>query len=306
MMTPTAFLRYLRPGRGYVGATTVEEQAWCRWFGAKIYTGEGAAVELGPWLGSLTTSLCEGLVDNPRAARRREIVHVFDLFEWSGIFEEWSRGSPHAGRFVPGESFLEYYHGLLREYEGFLTVTRADLTTAGWSGNGIELLINDAAKSVRIADNIFRAFVPSMIPGRSYIAHQDFLWPTDAYIQVFMYLARNSFVYEHAVRGSTMAIFKNIRRFEPRLLSGYALGEGVDFELIRETFDWSISTLRDANPKLLHLCEAVVLRDFGYTEQALKIARDEALNRKHGDAQLDHQLSTLRSWGYGDLFPEPA
>jgi hypothetical protein len=298
---PDAFLRYLSAGPKYVGATTVEEQAWCRWFGAEVYTAKGALVELGPWLGSLTTSLCEGLVRNHRAARRRAIAHVFDLFEWSDIFEEWSRGTPHAGRFVPGESFESYYRSLLHEHARFLTVSRADLSSAAWSGEPIELLINDAAKSLRIADNVFRSFVPAMIPGRSYIAHQDFLWSTDAFIQIFMYLARESFAYEHTVRGSAMAIFKSVRRFEPSALGGYGLDGGVEYDLIRETFAWSGRTLADANPKLIRLCEAVVLRDFGYADEARRVVADEALNRKQGDPQYDHQLETIRAWGYGDL-----
>jgi hypothetical protein len=301
MITPDAFLRSLAAGPTHVGATTAEEQAWCRWFAAEIYTAEGALVELGPWLGSLTMSLCEGLVRNPRAAQRREIAHVFDLFEWSSIFEEWSHGTPHAGRFAPGQSFEAYFRGLLGEHNRFLAVTRADLSATVWNGKPIELLINDAAKSLRIADNIFRTFVPAMIPGRSYIAHQDFLWSTDAYIQIFMFLARDSFVYEHAVRNSAMAIFKNVRQFEPSALMGYGLDGGIEYELIRDAFAWSLRTVVDANPKLIRLCEAVVLRDFGYAEQARRLVADGALNRKQGDGQYDHQLETIRAWGYGDL-----
>jgi hypothetical protein len=301
MLTPTGFLRHLASGPKYIGATTAEEQAWCRWFGAEVYTGEGALVELGSWLGSLTTSLCEGLARNPRAAPRREIAYVFDLFEWSDIFEEWSRGTPHAGRFSPGDSFETYFCSLLHDHMRFLTITRADLSTAAWNGKAIELLINDAAKTLRIADNVFRSFVPAMIPGGSYVAHQDFLWSTDAFIQLFMYLARDSFVYEHTVRGSAMAVFKNVRRFDPTVLRGYVVDGAVEYDLIRDAFAWSRRTLADANPKLIRLCEAVVLRDFGHPERARRLVADARLNRKQGDPQYDHQLDTIRGWGYGDL-----
>jgi hypothetical protein len=300
-MTPDAFVRYLAAGPKYVGATTAEEQAWCRWFGAEAYTAQGALVELGPWLGSLTTSLCEGLARNPRAAGRREIVHVYDLFEWSEIFEEWSRGTPHAGRFVAGDSFEAYYRSVLHDHLRFLSVERADLATAAWSGKPVELLVNDAAKSLRIADNVFRTFVPAMIPGGSYVAHQDFLWSTDAFIQIFMYLARHSFVYEHTVRGSAMAVFKNVRRFDPGVLSGYGRDGAIEYDLIRDAFAWSLRTVSDANPKLIRLCEAVILRDFGYPDHARRLVADAALHRRQGDPQYDHQLETIRAWGYGDL-----
>ena len=304
VLSPTAFLAHLRPGPKYLGATTIEEQAWCRWFAAEIFTGAGALVELGPWLGSLTLSYCEGLVRNPRARMRRKLAFVYDLFEWSAIFEEWSRGTPHAGRLKPGQSFEDALRSLLDEYARFLTVVRADLTNTTWGGAPLELLINDAAKSLGIADNIFRSFVPAMIPGKSYLAHQDFWWATDAYIQVFMFLARESFAYEYTVAGSTMAVFKNVRRFDPDALSGYDVGGTLSYDLIRETFGWSSRTLTDADPDVRSLCEAVVLRDFGYVEEARRVVADGRLNHVRGKPQFDHQLATIRSWGYDDVLPD--
>ena len=303
---PNAVLRYLADGPRLVGATTLEEQAWCRWFAAEVYTAAGAIVELGPWLGSLTASYCEGLLRNSRTAGRRKLAFAYDLFEWAPIYEDWSRGSRHAGRFAPGDSFEAYFRELHRVDERFLTAVRADLATAAWSGEPIELLINDAAKSLRIADTIFRTFVPALIPDSGYVAHQDFWWTTNAYIQAFMYLARESFAYEHTVDGSTMAVFKNVRRFDPAVLRGYDLAAGtLDEDLIRETFAWS-GTLPDANPKLARLCEAVLLRDFGHLEPARRIVADNGLNRAHGDPQYDFQLATIRSWGYTDLVPGDA
>lgn len=304
MLAPTAFLRYLSDGPKYLGATTIEEQAWCRWFAAETYTAAGAIVELGPWLGSLTASYCKGLRSNPRAAARRNIAYVYDLFEWSAIFEEWSHGTQHAGRFMPGDSFEEHFRELRRDDERFLTIIRADLASAAWIGSPIELLINDAAKSLRIADNIFRAFVPALIPGTSYIAHQDFLWSTDAYIQIFMFLARDSFVYEYAVPGSTMALFRNVRPFDPAVLHGYTVDGALDEALIADAFAWSRRTVTDVDPKLLRLCEAAVLRDFGYGDRGRTIVGDHGLARRQGNGLYDQQLDTLRVWGYTDLIPE--
>lgn len=304
MLAPTAFLRYLSGEPKYLGATSIEEQAWCRWFAAEAYTADGVIVELGPWLGSLTASYCEGLRANPRAAARGKTAYVYDLFEWSAIFEEWARGTNHAGRFRPGDSFEDYFRALRHDDERFLTILRADLATAPWLGPPIELLINDAVKSLAVADNVFRTFVPALIPGRSYVMHQDFLWSTDAYIQVFMFLARDSFVYEHAVPRSTAALFRNVRRFDPAVLHGYTAGGTLDQALIAETFAWSRRTLTDVSPTLLRLCEAVVLRDFGYGDRGREIVAAHGLDRPQGDGVYDQQLETLRAWGYSDLVPE--
>src|SRR5689334_20065920 len=100
---------HLRDGDKYLGLTTREEQAWCRWYGAEAYDGSGVLVEWGAWLGSLTTSYCEGLVRNPRLPRGRTVAYAYDLFRWEPWCEDEARGSAHAGRLTVGESFLDYF-----------------------------------------------------------------------------------------------------------------------------------------------------------------------------------------------------
>src|SRR5271169_2618452 len=108
-----------------VGATSLEEKVWCRWFGREVYQGIGAVIEWGPWLGSLTESYCEGLDKNAAIAGREKFVHVYDLFKWSRIFEEWAGSSPHAQRFKDGDDFYDYFCELHRAREQFLNIHQA-------------------------------------------------------------------------------------------------------------------------------------------------------------------------------------
>ena len=69
-----------------------------------------------------------------------------------------------------------------------------------------------------------------MIPGESYIAHQDFLWGNDSFIQIFIFLARHSFAFHFAVPNSCMVVFKDIREFDPEMLQSIPLPDKLDRE----------------------------------------------------------------------------
>lgn len=285
-----------------VGATTLEEQAWCRWFGREVYQGIGAVVEWGPWLGSLTESYCEGFEKNEALAGKNQFVHIYDLFKWVSIFESWAGNSVHAGRFREGDDFYQYFCGLHRAREQILNIHQADLSRENWSGQPIEWIVNDAVKSLAIGTNVFQKWVPCMIPGKSWIAHQDYLWSNNSFLQVYMYLMRDCFVYEYTIPNSCMVVFKNVKESDPRVLVGNGVAnQTLSLELIEDTFEWSERILTGVNPKLLALCHSATLRDFGFLNEARQIVVDHKLTGRTQDPMIDYQLNILRSWGYSDI-----
>ncbi len=54
----------IQSGEKIQGLTTKEEQLWCEYYCEKYYRNRGDIVELGPWLGSLTRSMQNGLTRN--------------------------------------------------------------------------------------------------------------------------------------------------------------------------------------------------------------------------------------------------
>lgn len=291
--------------RKIIGASFFEEQAWCRWYAREIYRGEGALVEWGPCLGALTEAYCEGLAKNPSINGKKKFVHVYDLFDWNPIYESWFAGTPHVQRLKPGENYRDYFRELHRGYEDFFEIHQADLTHERWPGLPIEWIINDAVKSLEIGNNLFNGWIPSMMPGCSRIAHQDYLWSNNSFVQVYMYLLRENFEYEYSIPNSCMAIFKNVKQCDPAPLAKRELnGNTVTGELINETFDWSATVLTDVNPKLLALCRSATLRDFGHLEAARKIARDNQLTSPANDWLIDYQRNILLGWGYADILTD--
>lgn len=146
---------------------TVEELQYLIWVVATQYTGRGAIVDLGPWVGSSTAALAEGL---RRSGAPAQQVHSYDLFEWRrGYMEQY------APEDLPeGSDFRPLLLCNVREYQDLVDAQRMDLFSPNWRGEPIEILFVDAAKSWDLLSAILRAFGPHLVPGRSRIILQDF------------------------------------------------------------------------------------------------------------------------------------
>lgn len=295
------FRRHLPAGEKRLGLTTKEEQAWCRWYGAEAYGGRGVIVEWGAWLGSLTTSYCEGLASRAELPPRRPLAYAYDLFRWEEWCEDQVRETAHAGKLAVGTTFDEYFRALHGPFADFLEVRRADLAAVAWDGPEIELVVNDAVKTLPIGANVFRGFLPALLPEHGLLANQDYLWPTDAFLALLMFQARDFFDCEYVLPDSCMVIFRCRRAFDPRVVDVPATLAEVDPRLLAEAFAWSRRTVPATPPAMIDLGHAVTLWQGGFREHAHRLAHDRRLGEKTGIPMYDFQLDVLRSWGYGEL-----
>jgi len=295
------FRAHLPPGDKRLGLTTKEEQAWCRWYGAEAWSGRGAIVEWGAWLGSLTHNYCEGLMLNPRLPERGPVAYSYDLFRWEEWCEQQVAGTEHAGKLAVGAPFDDYFRELHRPWARWLEVRSADLATVAWDGPAIELVVNDAVKALPIGANVFRRFLPALLPDVGLLANQDYLWPTDAFLALLMYQARDFFTFEYTVPDSCMVIFRCRRTFDPGVVDVPGTLAELDPKLLAEAFAWSARTVAATPPAMIDLGHAVTLWQGGFREEALRLARDRKLGVKGGSPMYDFQVDVMRSWGYGEL-----
>lgn len=295
------FRAHLPSGEKLLGLTTKEEQAWCRWYGAEAWSGRGVIVEWGAWLGSLTTNYCAGLLANQQLPALGTLAYAYDLFRWEEWCEDQVRGTAHAGKLAVGAPFDDYFRDLHRPYARFLDVRSADLAQVGWDGPPIELVVNDAVKTLPIGRNAFRRFLPALLPEVGLLANQDYLWPTDAFLAVLMYQARDFFDFEYTLPDSCMVIFRCRATFDPGVVQVPESLAEIDPKLLAEAFAWSRRTVRASPPAMIDLGHAVTLWQGGFREAASRLVRDERLGAKTGGPMYDFQLDVLRSWGYGEL-----
>ena len=197
------------------GATWPKEQVFCEWFGENAYRGNGEIVELGPWLGSLTIPLAKGLSRNTSVVQKNNRLHVFDRFIWDELMESWVGDTEYAGRVAPGADFRFLYNEIVNDFSDHLVVNKSDLSNERWNEMPIEFLLNDATKTLGIVSNVVRQFFPKLIPETSHVAHQDYLWFTEAYVPICMYRLRDYFAHAYSVPDSNMVLFRTLDSIPP-------------------------------------------------------------------------------------------
>jgi hypothetical protein len=116
-------------------------------------------------------------------------------------------GTALAGRFVPGESFLDEFEHRVAFYRDRIVVHAEDLLETQWPGAPIELLFVDAMKTPALTAAIAREFFPSLIDG-AVVVHQDFIYAWCPWIHVLMFRLRDRFEPYAAIPSSYGAAFR--------------------------------------------------------------------------------------------------
>jgi SAM-dependent methyltransferase len=141
---------------------------------AGIYSGLGAIVDGGSFLGGSTVALADGLRRNPQRRRLGEEkpIHSFDRFE----VEEWTRGVFFPESTTAGTSFREQFESNIAPYADLIEVHAGDVLAHEWKSGPIEILFIDMAKHWKVCDWVTWQFFPHLIPGRSIVVQQDYLY----------------------------------------------------------------------------------------------------------------------------------
>ncbi len=157
------------------------------------YSGSGVIVDGGAFLGGSTVALADGLRRNPRRRRlgAEKPIHSFDRFE----VEEYARVFFPDG-VAAGTSFRDRFEGNIAPFADLVDVHAGDVRTHPWTGGPIEILFIDIAKSPQICDWVTWEFFPHLIPGRSLVVQQDYLYHHGvAWLHVTMELYADYFEY---------------------------------------------------------------------------------------------------------------
>ena len=152
--------------------TFVEERQAAVWLARECYSGQGAIVDAGTFLGGSALSLAVGLADNERLEAREKTgrIQCFDIFTWARwIREEWL---PPGARL--GTSFVGVFHDTVRAYQHLITIHPGDITKRVWNGEPVELLFVDCAKNFAANAAVIEMFFPRLIPERSIVNQQDY------------------------------------------------------------------------------------------------------------------------------------
>ncbi|MEQ1687073.1 MAG: hypothetical protein ABL874_00690 [Sphingopyxis sp.] len=189
-------LRQLRDGawkwRSVPSATTAtatmlmdDELRLLAFLTERYYTGRGAIIDAGCFLGGSTLALASGLRTwlAARGQAETQLIHSFDLFK----VEDWTRGIYFDTATAAGTSTRARFDAATAAYAPLITVHEGDITADPWHGGPIEILFIDIAKHWTVCDFITEHYFPHLIPGHSVVVQQDYLYQnTTAWLHVTM------------------------------------------------------------------------------------------------------------------------
>ena len=172
------------------------------------FLNEGVMVDAGCFLGGSTLALASGLRANQRfrAAPRRNVIHAYDLF----AVKSWMVGDYFPPDTPPATSFEPMFRANIAPFADLVAVHSGDVTTAPVPESSIEILVVDLAKHWTLSDYIVRAFFPRLIPGRSVVIQQDYLYHAwSGWLPVTMeYFSEYFELVDHTVQNSAVFFYK--------------------------------------------------------------------------------------------------
>ncbi len=182
---------------------TLDEQKYYLWLTREWAQGAGAIVDLGAFAGGSTACLAEG----QKQAGRTQPVHGYDKFVvndfdvFRGRYETYLSGPPasESGLDAPplppcdGDDLRPVVEALLSPWRDTVRLHKGQIEDMAWTGGPIEILVLDASKAAATTDRMSETFFPHLVPGRSVIVQQDFLWWQQPWIAAQMAMLAEHF-----------------------------------------------------------------------------------------------------------------
>ena len=226
----------------------------------ECYTGEGCIVDAGCFLGGSTVALADGLRRNllRRGRAEEKLIHSYDRFE----IEEWTMEQYFPDSAKAGESFKPLFDRNIAQYADLVEVHAGDVRSSPWKGGPIEILFIDIAKHWTTCDWITWEFFPHLIPGKSVVVQQDYLYSQFvAWLHVTMEFYSDYFEYI-CDTGLNSVAFLNTKRIPEEVLREKTVENLTTAEKI-ELMDRAAGRFTGKQAELLHAAKQHFLEMLG-------------------------------------------
>ena len=263
---------------------SIFETTYLYYIAKNEYTGSGAIVDLGPLGGMSTYSLLRGLKANPSIELNNgPYVFSFDLF-LSSYYPDFIDSSMDS---QTGSVFMKYLN-TIKPYIDYLHITPGNLLNMSWCKKDIEILFIDICKTWETNDFVVKTFFPHLIPGKSIIIQQDYIYFGHHWIHLTMELLKDYFVIEEYVPYNSV-VYKYVKQLPEsilqfNLLSMYSKQELV--EIHNEIVTNSPTEIRD----VLALSHAFFLHELGHKQES-EILYESVLERINEAIDFDSPYS---------------
>lgn len=273
-----------------VGMITERERTWFRRYAADIYSGAGAIVDLGCFVGSSTIALAEGLLANPNAVGAK--IHAYDRFLWDDFLKDWWNGKNLPPPHIVNESVLPEFLDRTLAWHDQIIVHEQDLNVARWESGPIEFLLVDAMKSPELGEAISREFFSRLVPGKSYLAHQDFAHFFTSWIHLLQFRLRNHFDVVADVPKSGTVVFQCKKTLSPEDLRGISF-HSSPAEEIEEAFAYSLGIVSQDKRANIIAAKAMAYVHRGDLDRARQVLKTVSPGTKTLGRELEKVVAII-------------
>lgn len=176
--------------KGMIGR---EERNCYYWLGKEWYSGKGAVIDAGAFVGASTFCFAAGVhASGHLRFDGNPPVHAYDFFK---VVDDYV-GEAISRDFRPvtrGESYLDVFEQQTGPFGDLITPHAGDFMQQRWPGAPVEILFVDISKTLALNAHVVDQFFRCLIPGESIVIHQDYYHCWHPYIHYSMEYFRDEF-----------------------------------------------------------------------------------------------------------------
>lgn len=230
-----------------------QERHLLYWLALHYFTGSGALVDAGSFLGGSFYALAAGMHRSLLPPERRR-VECYDTF----IADDYMRNAfpGHFQGIATGESFRHRFEALTQKYAKYRSMHAGSIEAEGWNGGPIEIAVLDVLKSWKTNDSVCQQFFPAVLPGRGLIIHQDYVHEWCPWILITMeYLREYVTLADVVVTSAVFVVRKQIPVHAVRQCDERMMSHADQRELLRR----ATARFRGTERGVLECCRARLL-----------------------------------------------
>jgi hypothetical protein len=261
-----------------------------------FFSGAGAIVDAGCFLGGSTLALGSGLLANPLTGR--VIIDSYDMFLLDEYMLKHYVDAATAGQRRAGDSCRDLFDSNISPISSIVRVHEGDIREIGWDGRPIEILFLDILKAPNTNDRVIREFFPALLPGRSVLVQQDYIHEGHFWIHITMEFLIEYFTYVEFIEYSS-AIYILRKPIPQQMIDGCmwdTLSKDDKFRLM----DSAISRWQGYEKGVLECARAFMRARLGDRDGAL-----EDLERIRTDYYWSDHVLTRALWHRDSLIGMP-
>lgn len=172
------------------------------WAGKQFFSDVGVIIDAGALVGGTALLLAHGLANNDRITRREKRILSFDLFQDTADGFMATAIAKYGGLPTPlvKDGLLDFeplFRHTIARYAEMIETRRGDISGIGYSdAEPIEILSIDVGKTPDLMRSVAINFFPRLIPGRSIVLNQDYVFPFQPWVAMAMEMLGEFFVLE--------------------------------------------------------------------------------------------------------------